>query len=168
MKKEQYVKVTEFFRQPGWHSTLMFIMNKFIPVLIANVYFVLCVLALLANPVLLIRFAGVPLGVFVAVTILRKIINRKRPYEVFGFSPVSYDTKVKRGQSFPSRHCASAGVIAMVSMAFIPWLGVVMLVLAVIVALSRVFSGMHYISDVVVGLILGVIVGIIGFYPYIF
>lgn len=168
MTKEQYIKITDYFRQPGWKSTLMFFMCRFVPTLVANVYGILCVLALLANPMLLIRFVGVPLVVFVVVTVVRSIINRPRPFEKLGFSPINFANKQKNGKSFPSRHSASAAVIAMACMSLLPWLGWVMVILALIVAASRVLSGMHYISDVAVGLAFGLIVGIIGFYPLIF
>ncbi len=168
MSKEQYVKVLDFFRKPGWRSFVMFFMCRFTTALVANVYIILCVLALLANPVLLIRYVGVPLVVFVVVTIVRSIINRERPYEKLGFSPINYMNKLKHGKSFPSRHSASAAVIAVACMSLVPWLGWIMVVLAIIVAASRVLSGMHYISDVVVGLAFGAIVGIIGFYLPIF
>ena len=168
MNKDLYLKCIEFFRQPGWRSNLLFFMSKFVPVVIANIYIIICVLVLIGNPILLARIVGVPLAAFVLVTVLRKVINKKRPYEVYDFHPIRFDHKIKQGQSFPSRHCVSAAVIAIACLAFIPWLGYIMLVMAVIVAVSRVVAGLHFIMDVVCGMFLGVIIGIIGFYPYIF
>ncbi len=167
MKQEQYEKCTEFFRQPGGKSFLMFVLSRLIPTIVANIYIILLILALLASPVYLLRFAGVPLIAFLIVTILRKVINKKRPYEVYDFHPIAYK-KLKPGQSFPSRHAASAFVIAVACLSMNTVLGVIMVILAVIVSASRVLSGMHFISDVVGGMIIGVIVGLIGFYSLIF
>lgn len=168
MNKDKYLKCIGFFRQPGWKSTLLFFMSKVVPIIIANIYIIVCVLVLMVNPVLLVRIIGVPLCAFVLVTILRKVINKKRPYEVYDFHPIRYDNKIKHGQSFPSRHCVSATVIAIACLAFVPWLGCVLLVLAVIVAISRVIAGLHFVIDVACGMLLGAIIGIIGFWPYIF
>ncbi|MBS5523097.1 MAG: phosphatase PAP2 family protein [Clostridiales bacterium] len=168
MNREQYIKITDFFRHPGWRSHLLFFLCRFIPVLIANLYGLWCVLFLFINPQLLTRIIGVPLACFLLVSLARIIVHRKRPYEALEFSPIKFDDKLKSGKSFPSRHTASASVIAMAFLAYLPWLGIVMLIMAALVALSRVLSGMHYISDVAAGLIFGIIVGLIGFYPLIF
>lgn len=168
MKRETYIKFTDFFRQPGWHAHLLFILCRMIPVIIANIYGILCVLFFFIKPAILLRFAGIPLIGFFAVSLLRFFIHRKRPYETLDFYPITYKNKAKSGSSFPSRHTASAALIAMAIYAYMPILGWMMLFLAILVGISRVFSGMHYISDVVVGFAFGVIVGLIGFYPLIF
>ena len=77
MKQEQYEKCTELFSQPGGKSFLMFVLSRLIPTIVANIYIILLILALLASPVYLLRFAGVPLIAFLIVTILRKVINKK-------------------------------------------------------------------------------------------
>ncbi len=168
MNKDNYLKCIDFFKQPGWRFNVLFLMSKCVPAVIAVVYILICIFVLVSNPLLIIRVVTVPLFAFVLVTILRKAINKKRPYEVYDFSPIRFGKKIKQGQSFPSRHCVSASVIAIACMAFVPWLGWALLVLAVIVAVSRVISGVHFVLDVVCGLVLGLIIGIIGFYPYIF
>ena len=60
---------------------------------------------------MLLRAALVPGISFVLVTVLRKVINAPRPYEVFDAAPVI--PKDTRGNSFPSRHAFSIFVIAM-------------------------------------------------------
>lgn len=168
MKREAYIKTTDFFRKPGWPAFLIFFMSRVIPVLIGNIYIILCVLFLLTMPPVLFRFMGVPLFGFIAVTLLRSLIHKKRPYEALDFKPIHYKTTLKSGKSFPSRHTASAALIAMAVFAYLPVPGLVLLFMAALVALSRVLSGMHYIADVIAGLAFGIIVGLIGFYPVIF
>ncbi len=168
MNKEKYLKCIEFFSQSQCRSKVLFLMNKVVPISIACIYGVLGVILFFGNPLLMFRFIGIPFLAFVFVTILRKVINKKRPYEVYDFMPIRYNNKTKSGQSFPSRHCACASVIAVTCMVFSPILGVILIVLAFVVAVARVVSGVHFVRDVFFGLLFGAIIGIIGFYPYVF
>ena len=98
------------------------------------------------------RVLAVPAAVYVLGTLLRAAINRPRPFPK--------DTK---GQSMPSRHCFSAAAI--VAAAFTVWvpLGVAACLLAAVVAVTRVLTGVHYPSDVLAGLAFGAGAAVIGF-----
>ena len=110
----------------------------------------------------LLRAVLVPGVSFALVTVLRKAINAPRPYEVFDASPII--PKDTRGNSFPSRHVFSIFVIAMTFCACCPlaWVGPVMLVAGVLLAVIRVVSGVHFPRDVVVGALLGMLAGFMG------
>ena len=103
----------------------------------------------------------VPAAAFVVGTALRAAINRPRPYTKYGFVPLF--PKDKTGQSMPSRHCFSAAAI--VAAAFTVWvpLGVAACLLAAVVAVTRVLTGVHYPSDVLAGLAFGTGAAVIGF-----
>lgn len=111
---------------------------------------------------MLLRAALVPGISFVLVTVLRKVINAPRPYEVFDVAPVI--PKDTCGNSFPSRHAFSIFVIAMTFCACCPlaWVGPVMLVAGVLLTVIRVVSGVHFPRDVVVGALLGMLAGFMG------
>ncbi|MGN0983490.1 MAG: phosphatase PAP2 family protein, partial [Gemmiger sp.] len=96
----------------------------------------------------------VPAVVFLLGTALRAAIDRPRPYEALHFQPLF--PKDTRGKSFPSRHCFSAAAIAAAAWrAAGPALGLPAVLLAVIIAVSRVLVGHHYVSDVLAGLAFG-------------
>lgn len=61
--------------------------------------------------------------------------------------------------SFPSGHSMSAFAIAVPLCIFYPELQAPLLVLSVSIAVSRVILGMHFVSDVVVGSLLGIGLG---------
>lgn len=93
-----------------------------------------------------------------AVTVLKLTTERERPpvadpgLDALGSVPDS--------TSFPSGHSATAFAAAIaVGMAY-PRLRAPLLALAAVVAVSRVYLGMHYWSDVVAGSLLGVAVGL--------
>lgn len=124
----------------------------------------LAVLMMLRGNSLLWPLLVVPAVVFVLGTVLRRAINRPRPYETLGFAPLfPKDTK---GQSLPSRHCFSAACIAVAAIPVSPAAAAVLAGLAVVIALTRVLCGVHYISDVLVGLVFGAAASRLGLILY--
>lgn len=108
------------------------------------------------------RVLIVPAVVFAAVTLFRKEFNRQRPYEKFDIEPIIH--KDKKGQSFPSRHAASVFIIAMAFLYVNTLLGILFLIVGVVMCVSRVLCGVHFIKDVLVGAALSVLVGYVGFF----
>lgn len=99
-----------------------------------------------------------PLSAFILVTLIRKIINRKRPYETIDIIPLS---KHKQGESFPSRHTVSAFAIAFACLNVNVTLGGFMVILAIIIASTRVLCGVHYLSDVISAIVIALIIALI-------
>jgi membrane-associated phospholipid phosphatase len=63
--------------------------------------------------------------------------------------------------SFPSGHAARACMLAVLGVGLGPgWLGLVLLVWAPLVLLARVAMGVHYLSDVLAGALLGLAIGL--------
>ena len=167
MKKETYIKMTQPFRDNPDLAKGIHIANK----LCTGVMY-------LAYPVLLgyLFLSGkdsgyfqfwkallVPGISFVLLSAGRAMINRPRPYETFAIPPViPKDTK---GNSFPSRHVFSAAIIAVTFLFLSPWswLGLVFFMISIALAVVRVVSGVHYISDVIAGILVAVIAGVIGY-----
>lgn len=80
-------------------------------------------------------------------------IRRRRPEGEWGTIYRSTDP-----HSFPSGHAARAMLIAVLGIGLGPvWLAVLLCVWMPLVALARVAMGLHYLSDVLAGLVLGAI-----------
>ncbi|MGN0638210.1 MAG: phosphatase PAP2 family protein [Huintestinicola sp.] len=110
----------------------------------------------------IIKAVAVPAFVFLLVTAVRKGINAPRPYEKYPIKPVL--PKATKGKSCPSRHTACAVVIALACLYVNVPVGIILLVLAVLIAVSRPLMGVHFPLDVIFGAVLAVIPAIIGFY----
>ena len=96
-------------------------------------------------------------GLAVLVLAIKFTIRRRRPEGEWGALYRTTDP-----HSFPSGHAARAVLIAMLAIGLGPaWLAILLCVWAPLVALARVAMGVHYLSDVVAGGVLGVIGGII-------
>ncbi|HID63949.1 MAG TPA: phosphatase PAP2 family protein [Anaerolineae bacterium] len=83
-------------------------------------------------------------------TVLKLLIRRSRPREAIGFYSTRYDR-----HSFPSGHATRVACLAMIFSHQFPCCTVVFYALALFVVLCRVALGIHYISDVLVGLVIG-------------
>lgn len=84
---------------------------------------------------------------------IKFIVRRRRPEGEWGGIYRNTDP-----HSFPSGHAARAFFIAVIGSALGPdWLGVVLWVWAPLVALARVAMGVHYLSDVIAGTLLGIV-----------
>lgn len=117
-----YERQAAFYRKRPWARKTLFIANYVLTAAVFLAYAFLCLFELIIhNPVRadVVRILGVPLLCLFAVSLLRNLIDRKRPYEAGGIFPVIQ--KKKRGHSFPSRHVASAFVIGTVLLPYCVW-----------------------------------------------
>jgi undecaprenyl-diphosphatase len=93
----------------------------------------------------------------VVVIAVKSTIRRRRPEGEWG---AIY--RITDPHSFPSGHAARAFLIAVIAAGLGPaWLAVILWVWAPLVTLARAAMGVHYLSDVVVGALVGVVVGMI-------
>lgn len=94
------------------------------------------------------------LGFLITNVILKNLVMRPRPYEVVeGLH--SLIGKVY-GSSFPSGHTTSsmaAGFVMLTGQN--KYLGIVAFVLAILIAFSRMYLGVHYPTDVLAGVVIG-------------
>jgi membrane-associated phospholipid phosphatase len=80
---------------------------------------------------------------------------RQRPDRAGAGVPVWRNVRMPASTSFPSGHAASGFAFAAAIGRDQPWLGLALRFLAAAVAYSRVHTGVHYPSDVVVGALIG-------------
>jgi len=94
--------------------------------------------------------------------LLSVIPKRKRPYVAYPetIKPVG---KKFSDSSFPSSHMATTVAMFFVIVAFYPSLFVPAIIMTVLMAFSRLHNGMHYPSDILVGILLGLSYGYLSF-----
>lgn len=153
-----YQNMLNNIRKYPWLEKLIISFTKYIPMFTFGMYPGVLIYLFISKSDLLLTTIIKPLVAFLFVTIFRKIINRKRPYETMNIDPL---VKHKLGESFPSRHTVSAFAIGFACLSVNLYLGILMLVLAVIVSGSRILCGVHYISDVVSAIIIALVIHLI-------
>jgi len=98
--------------------------------------------------------ALIGIAIFVST---KRISGRKRPCEI---EPHCWATLLPPDRfSFPSGHTITAFSVGVTLGLFYPMLMPVLLFCAVSIALSRIVLGMHFLSDVLAGMVLGVALG---------
>ena len=108
-----------------------------------------------------IRFALVPAIAFAVTTLIRSAINAPRPYEQFDIDPIIH--KSTQGKSLPSRHVASATIIACALYWMNVPLGFVAFAACIIVSTTRIIGGVHFPRDVFAAIALALVIGVVGF-----
>jgi undecaprenyl-diphosphatase len=86
---------------------------------------------------------------------IKFLIRRPRPEGEWGAIYRNTDP-----HSFPSGHAARVAMLSMLAFAFeLPILGIVMVIWGLMVCLGRIWMGVHYLSDIVAGILLGILFG---------
>jgi undecaprenyl-diphosphatase len=103
-------------------------------------------------------FLGVGLVIMAAAVIVLKFaIRRPRPAGEWG-----QIYRITDPHSFPSGHAARSAALAVMGVALgPPWFGLVLALWAPWVGLSRVALGVHYLSDVVAGWLVGAVMALV-------
>lgn len=90
---------------------------------------------------------------------LKNLVERARPFNKI--PGLQFLIRKPHDFSFPSGHTSSSFAAATVFLALLPmWAGVTALLIAMTIAFSRMYLGVHYPSDVFCGMVLGVLFGI--------
>ena len=99
------------------------------------------------------------IGLIIGNLILKNLVGRIRPYDL----NADVELLVSRlsDYSFPSGHTLTSFETASVLMIRDKKLGIPSLILATLIAFSRLYLYVHYPTDVLAGIILGVLIGFI-------
>ncbi len=163
MKKETYIKMVNSIKEKKHLERALVFANQILTGIV-YICFIVLLFTLGYNRefdklIRVVLVCGIP---FILVSVFRYFFNAKRPYAMYGYEPVV--AKEKEGQSMPSRHVFSAFVIACAFAYINPKFSIIYFVVATLIAVHRVIVGVHFIKDVVVGALIGIISGIIGFF----
>ncbi len=107
-----------------------------------------------------IRNIGMQLGFALLISqgitySLKAILKRERPYNVL--EEINTYGLELRDYSFPSGHSSSSFTIASIIFLNNPIIGIFALIYAIFIAISRIYLGVHYPTDVIAGIGIGLL-----------
>lgn len=94
----------------------------------------------------------------IIVQILKIAYKRERPFD--RYTNIRVFTNKLKDYSFPSGHTTSSFAISTMFTLHIMSLGYILIPLAVIIGISRIYQGFHYPSDVVAGSLIGLLTSV--------
>ena len=153
-----YISMNRYIHQHTVLKSVMTFVCQYSPYITLCVYPCLLIYLIIQQSSLFWITVFKPFIALVIVTILRKIVNRPRPYESLPIQPLLGH---KTGESFPSRHTLSAFIIALVCFPVSTVLGYFCIVIAILISVSRVIAGVHYISDIFIAICIAFLIHII-------
>ncbi len=160
VKAEQYQRWSAPFR--GKNARVIPTVDKVLTAAVYITYPLLLLLAWRQSAAVLWRTVWVPASWLVLVSLVRRLDNRPRPYERMAIAPLI--KKHTKGRSCPSRHAFSVWMIAVTAWWLLPPLGAVISTLGVLLCVTRVLGGVHDEWDVIIGAVIGVAAGILGYW----
>ncbi len=162
IKEKQFIKTTTAIKNNKTLYNVIKFLYKILPLVLFFGYPIMVIYLVAIWDLRFIKVLTIPAVTFLAVTVMRILINRPRPYEKYSFTPVfPKDTK---GKSFPSRHTASAFIISYAFLYINPVLGIISMVISAFLSLLRPVVGVHYVSDVLGGFLVSSVLGIVFFF----
>ncbi|EWH01788.1 phosphatase PAP2 family protein [Halomonas sp. BC04] len=102
----------------------------------------------------LLQYSVTALVALVIYRLIKTRLCRERPFITF-VNAIQCGEPARDRYSFPSGHTMHAVMFCILTAAHAPWLLPILVPLSLLIALSRVGLGLHYISDVVAGAAIG-------------
>ena len=161
MKKNQYAALRAFYAARPARRRLLCSLCRGLPLLVAAVYCMMVAVLFWTRRAVPWDLIGYPALTLGAVEVLRHLFPRERPYTRYGFEPLIGHG---RSSSFPSRHCASAALIALAAGSLAPSLGFALGGAALLIGATRVLAGVHFPRDIAAGFLLALAIGLPGFH----
>ncbi len=138
----------------GWLDWLFILLSRIGTLGLVWIAIAVVLAVLRRRPSILVAVVAADVAADLLVELGKLIVHRHRPFET-QIGPAS------SAHSFPSGHSATSFACATVLAALAPRYRVPLFVLAALIALSRLYNGMHYPTDVVAGSLLGVATGVL-------
>lgn len=103
---------------------------------------------------------GLVMHVIFCNVLLKNIVARPRPYDVIkGLEPL---VEKLHDYSFPSGHTCASFIGGMIIYKQFPkYIGIPVLILSIVTAFSRMYLGVHYLTDIIGGVALGMVIALL-------
>lgn len=99
------------------------------------------------------------IATFIGQITIKSIFKRKRPCHIY--KSISLLISIPKDYSFPSGHTTSSFACSTVIFFFFPIIGIIGYIYALCIAISRLYLFVHFLSDILFGILLGTSIGLL-------
>lgn len=163
MNRGQYIRMVDGLRAKPALLKLLIVLNKIGPWVYGILYGLLLVAVSRYSLLGLARVFIVPVGSFLIVQVVSMFLDYSRPYEKFGVKPAIPEDKAD-GHTLPCKPAFWYVVIGLTYLFVLanPLPGFLLLLGAALLSGIRIWGGLHFSRDVIAGVVLAVVFGLIG------
>ena len=111
---------------------------------------------------------GLILGLIIGNGIVKNVVSRERPFELADRINRAFPIKIPKptDRSFPSGHTQASFISATILMMAKRKFGIPALILAILIAFSRLYLKVHFPTDVLGGMLMGIAIGLTVWFVY--
>ncbi len=156
--KNIYITLNNYLNKNKLYHSIIKFLEKYTTYGVVILYGLVLLYDILYRPSILLSVTLKPLIGLIIVSLIRMFINRPRPFDKYPITPIIHH---ESNRSFPSRHTFSAFIIGLTILPYHIIVGTIILLLGILIGLSRILGGIHYISDVLFAIVLAFIINYI-------
>ena len=111
---------------------------------------------------------GLILGLVIGNGIVKNLVSRERPFELADSIDRVFPIKIEKptDRSFPSGHTQASFIVATILMMAKRKFGIPALILAFLIGFSRLYLKVHFPTDVLGGMLMGIAIGLTVWFVY--
>lgn len=111
---------------------------------------------------------GLILGLIIGNGIVKNLVSRERPFELADSIDRVFPIKIDKptDRSFPSGHTQASFIVATILMMAKRKFGIPALILAFLIGFSRLYLKVHFPTDVLGGMLMGIAIGLTVWFVY--
>ena len=145
LDKKIFFKLYNFTLNHQRFSVLAGLFTKYASKIFSIIYIFTASYLIYSSDSRIREFILIPAAVYLTAKLIPFLYNRRRPFAEYSLKTL---IKQRKDHSFPSTHTASSMIISLAVLNINFQLGILMIFLAVLTALSRIMVGVHYPSDI--------------------